>query len=276
MAAHAESADGVAPLDEATLLALRHHPDRVRLWGDYRGFGLVDGDELALLVMPASRGTGLGRQLYLRTPADADPHTAWSHGDHPAAAALARSRGWERARELWVMRRDLAESAPVHALSTPEAVDNGVHRRRVGEVELRPLGDDPRELAELLRVNAAAFAHHPEQGALDAEGLAERMAEPWFDPAGLIMAWEGDRLLGFHWTKRHSPTEGEVYVVGIAPQAQGRGLGKRLTQAGLDHLAAGGATGVHLYVEGDNAAAVRLYTGLGFARSETHVQYRRP
>ena len=255
MAAHAEAADGIAPLDEATLLALRHRPDDVLIWGDYRGFGLLAGTELSLLVMPASRGTGLGRQLYLRLPDGAEPRTAWSHGDHPAAAALARSRGWERARELVVMGRDL-DDAPTTA--------DGLARFRPGEE------------AELLRVNAAAFAHHPEQGGLDAAGLAERMAEPWFDPDGVIMAWEGDRLLGFHWTKRHSATEGEVYVVGVSPEAQGRGLGKVLTAAGLAHLAAGGARHVHLYVEADNTAAVQLYTGLGFAPAQTHVQYARP
>ena len=90
---------------------------------------------------------------------------------------------------------------------------------------------------EVIRVNAAAFAHHPEQGSMDAANLAERMAEPWFDPAGLLVAADGDRLLGFHWTKQHSPTLGEVYVVAIDPAAQGQGLGKLLTLAGLHHLA---------------------------------------
>ena len=79
----------------------------------------------------------------------------------------------------------------------------------------------PGDEAELLRVNAAAFAHHPEQGSMDAEELAERMAEPWFDPADLLVAVEGDRMHGFHWTKRHSATLGEVYVVGDRPRRAG-------------------------------------------------------
>ena len=59
--------------------------------------------------------------------------------------------------------------------------------------------------AELLRVNNAAFATHPEQGGWTAADLAERRAEPWFDPDGLFMAFDQqtNTLLGFHWTKVH-------------------------------------------------------------------------
>jgi mycothiol synthase len=138
-------------------------------------------------------------------------------------------------------------------------------------------GYTPADAAEVLRVNAAAFASHPEQGGMDAANLAERMAEEWFDPAGLLLAVDGDRLLGFHWTKQHSPQLGEVYVVGIDPAAQGRGLGKLLTLAGLHHLAARGVDEVLLYVESDNAPAVAVYAGLGFhhADADTHVMYQR-
>ena len=87
------------------------------------------------------------------------------------------------------------------------------------------------------------------------------MAEPWFDPAGLLVAADGDRLLGFHWTKQHSPTLGEVYVVAIDPAAQGQGLGKLLTLAGLHHLAGKGVAEVLLYVESDNAPADRGLLG---------------
>ncbi len=143
-----------------------------------------------------------------------------------------------------------------------------------GGPRLRPPGDAD----EVVRVNAAAFAHHPEQGSMDAANLAERMAEPWFDPAGLLVADRRfDRLLGFHWTKQHSPELGEVYVVGIDPAAQGRGLGKLLTLAGLHHLADRGVREVLLYVESDNAPAIAVYSGLGFghAAADTHVMYRR-
>jgi mycothiol synthase len=256
-----EAYDGVAPLDEATLLTLRNRPEDATIWGDVRGFGLLIGAELSLVVLTQHRGVGLGRQLLLRAPSLPAGATAWSHGDNPAAARLAAAQGWERNRELWVMRRPVVGLAPA-----PETPDGIVVR-----------GFEPGDEAELLRVNAAAFAHHPEQGSLEEDGLRERMAESWFDPAGLVTAWEDEKLLAFHWTKRHSETEGEVYVVGVDPVAQGRGLGKLVTLLGLNHLAAVGVERIHLYVEGDNTPAVRLYEGLGFTRTaaDTHVQYTR-
>ena len=98
-----------------------------------------------------------------------------------------------------------------------------------------------------LRVNARAFATHPEQGSWTAEDLRLREAEPWFDPDGFLLAWRGDPddggvLLGSHWTKVHPPGDvgdepvGEVYVLGVDPDAQGMRLGRALTDLGLAHL----------------------------------------
>lgn len=259
--AEAAAADGHDPLDEAAELRLKHRGlADAALWlaGD-GGFALLrqgpHAGELDVAVAPADRGHGVGRALaataldVVRHPVD-----AWSHGDHPAAAALAGDLGFARVRELWVMRRPATPSS--------EQRDDGIRAFRSGDEE------------ELLRVNAAAFASHPEQGAMSASDLAERMAEPWFDPEGLFLAHDGDRLLGFHWTKVHPGGAGEVYVVGIDPGAQGQGLGRRLTRAGLDHLA---GRPVHLYVESDNAPAIAVYSGLGFthAPADTHVQYHR-
>jgi mycothiol synthase len=142
--------------------------------------------------------------------------------------------------------------------------------------------------AELLRVNNAAFATHPEQGGWTEADLAERRGEPWFDPAGLFLAFadpSSDRpgkLLGFHWTKVHldHPALGEVYVVGIDPSAQGRGLGKTLTAVGIESLARrlvpdadDAEPTVLLYVEADNVAAVRTYQRLGFTTYSVDTAY---
>ena len=148
-------------------------------------------------------------------------------------------------------------------------------------VRVRSYGG-PADDAELLRVNNAAFAWHPEQGGLDAAGLSARLAEPWFDPAGLFLAFDedADALLGFHWTKVHDDRLGEVYVIGVDPGAQGRGLGRTMTLVGLDHLArrlAGAGPDVSpevmLFVESDNVAAVKTYRGLGFEVAGVDTAY---
>jgi mycothiol synthase len=160
---------------------------------------LEDGERLStgqLLVAPASRCRGIGRALLDRLLALAQhPLRIWAMGDTPAAAALARQAGLHPVRELSIMTRPLDDDLPEPRLPP------GVTIRR-----FQPDADEETWLA----VNARAFAHHPEQGRIDRADLAERMAEPWFDPAGLLVAADGDRLLGFHWTKRHSATLGEV------------------------------------------------------------------
>jgi len=261
----ATTADGAAPLDEAALLALRHQGlAGSALWEARGGFAWVHDGALDLVVDPDARGLGTGTALAEAALPPQGPVTAWSHGNHPAAAALAARCGLARVRDLWVMRRPLVDLPAL-----PEPADGTVVRSfRDGDEQA------------FLDVNARAFAHHPEQGGLTLDGLRERQAEDWFDPAGFFLAWRGEELVGYHWTKEHrdeTPAYGEVYVVGVAPGAQGGGLGRLLTLTGLHHLAARGLDQVLLYVEADNAPAVAVYSRLGFthAPEDTHVQYAR-
>jgi len=131
--------------------------------------------------------------------------------------------------------------------------------------------------AAVVAVNDRAFAWHPEQSRWDTRQLEVREVQPWFDPKGFLLAVEpAGRLLGFHWTKVHPSGLGEIYVLAVDPDAQGTGLGGALMVAGLAHLRARGALEAMLYVESDNAAALRTYQKLGFVRHHTDAEFLRP
>ncbi|MGX2995630.1 mycothiol synthase [Streptomyces sp. JNUCC 64] len=222
----------------------------------------VEAPAAELVVRPGERGRGHGRALGSALLAASGKRLrVWAHGGHSAARHLAQVLGLTLFRELRQMRRPLTD------LDLPDPVlPDGVTVRT-----FVPGQDD----AAWLAVNAAAFAHHPEQGSLTQRDLDARTAEPWFDPSGFFLAERDGELVGFHWTKTHAEEGlGEVYVVGVRPGAQGGGLGKALTTIGLRHLAATGVPTAMLYVDADNTAAVKVYERLGFVTHETDLMYR--
>jgi mycothiol synthase len=290
LASAAASADGVAPLSEDVLLQIRNGSappardisliaggrllrDRVLVGyahldaPDYAG---QDGDITAELVIhPAHRRQGYGRFLLGHVLAMTSGHGVriWAHGDLPGAAALAWGVKLTKIRALSQLRMPLA-GIPAAEPVFPAGVT--VRTFVPGQDEAAWLG-----------VNQRAFAHHPEQGSWTIADLRLREAEPWFDPNGFFLAERDGRLVGFHWTKVHEAGGddggpiGEVYVVGVDPGQQGGGLGRALTLAGLAYLRDRDLANVLLYVDDDNTAAVRMYTGLGFGRWSTDVMYRR-
>lgn len=268
LVAAAQRADGVAPVGDQVLRELAGQQAEHLLVIDPE-VGLVGYLNLAsgtaeLVVHPACRRRGIGAELVRAALARAgDGVRFWAHGTLPAARSLAAALGLGAVRELIQMRRPLRD-IPEHT------VPQGVSLRSYGGS-----GD----IAELLRVNNAAFSWHPEQGGWLHSDIAARTAEPWFDPDGLFLAVDDSSgaLLGFHWTKVHADDTGEVYVLGVDPAAQGSGLGRTLTLAGLHHLARRlghlEQPTVLLYVESDNAAAIRTYEGLGFAVAAVDTAY---
>jgi mycothiol synthase len=137
-----------------------------------------------------------------------------------------------------------------------------------------------RDDAAWLEVNNRAFADHPEQGGWDVETLRRRLAEPWFDPKGFLLAFDGDGLAGFCWTKVHPPTStdvelGEIFVIGVHPSRQGSGLGRALVLGGLASLAERSVPTGMLFVDAANEVAVRLYASLGFMTARVDRAYER-
>lgn len=284
--------DAVAPISEHQLLRLgadnpagRWQHLLARRGESVVGYAIADRDaaEAEIVVDPDARRTGVGAALLreIDRAVPSDVVRIWAHGNLEAAQAFARSSGASAERTLWQLRRPLA--APLPPMTLPE------------QLALRTF-DAARDEQAWVQLNAAAFADHPEQGSWTVADLRDREREEWFDAGGFLIAETtapyGDlqpgELAGFHWTKIHGPTTaelaadpgaasgalGEVYVVGVSPRAQGGGLGKALTIAGLEHLRGKRIPTVLLYVDDDNAPAMALYRRLGFGEHAVDVQYR--
>jgi mycothiol synthase len=231
--------------------------------GETVGYANVDtrGDSFGnqiveLFVHPARRRQGIGAALVDEVLTIDSPLRLWSHRDHPAAARIAAQKNLTRVRELLQMRLDNSVELPAPTREFRTFVP----------------GQDEQGM---VAVNKAAFAWHPEQGMLTVDDVVASEKEGWFDPAGFFLAEENGAITGFHWTKVHPDGTGEVYVVGIHPDAQGGGLGKALTLTGLHHLRERRVPEIILYVESDNAPAVAVYTRLGFTVAYTNVAYQR-
>lgn len=274
LADRAEAADGVSPLDDQVRLEITHgasgsgahhlvHADDELVAYAHLDTAADDGSSGHLVVAPEHRRRGCATALIDHLSGSPGALRLWAHGDLPPAQGLARRLGWSRDRELLQLHRPLDGS--VTAPDYPAGVT--VRTFEVG-----------RDEQAWLDVNARAFADHPEQGRVTMDDLRHREQEPWFDPSGFFLAERDDDLLGFHWTKVHRDSGGdraygEVYVVGVDPDAQGLGLGRRLTATGLAHLADLGLREVRLYVDGDNGPAVAVYERLGFTRLTVDVMY---
>ena len=197
----------------------------------------------------------------------------WAHGDHPSASALAMTLGFERWRVLWQMRRSLLSPVP-----EPVFPDG---------VSLRPFvpgADD----AAWVAVNAAAFADLPDQGGWTLDDLRLRMKEPWFDPAGFLLARRDADGSCSASTGRRSTAGRRPATAGSRTTRSARctcsasrrrrtawGWVPRSPWPGCGTCGAQGLGQAMLYVDESNAARGRLYGKLGFARWSTDVGYRR-
>jgi mycothiol synthase len=269
------------------------------------------GSSAELAVAPAARGRGMGRALVeelVRQSPDGRLRL-WAHGDLPGAALLADRLGFTRSRVLLQMRRPLTGQVadPLRAPVLPTGVTvrafrPGQDEQAWTELNNRAFADHPDQggwglhevelrekepwfdpagffLAERevsgrptlvgfhwTKVHGGDVAHrHPETAGSVAEHPQDRRHPDQQDADDA------------HPERRHHdhPPIGEVYIVGIDPSEQGRGLGSALTLIGLHSLRDRGLDEVLLYVDETNVAAVRTYERLGFARHSIDVMYTR-
>jgi mycothiol synthase len=281
--ADATNLDGVPPVSEHVLLHLRHggdksdshliaiHEDQVAGYAHLDLTDLVEGPSVELVIAPKFRGKGIGSEL-LKSLTQTPKLRLWSHGDLPGAKNLAFANGFKRVRTVIQMRRSLTDAI--------DEIDPKISIR-----SFLPGIDNQ----SWLEVNNRSFKNHPEQSNWSERDLEIRTKESWFNPTGFLIAELDNKLAGFCWTKvhgghshKHSESEpvhdhdpiGEIYIMGVDPAFQGKGIGRAVTIAGLKHLRYQGIFSAMLYVDELNSSAIKLYKSLGFKEWGRDVLYR--
>jgi mycothiol synthase len=276
--------DGTPAIAEHVLLHLRHGGDKsdshlvieenkeVIAYAHLDTTDLVAGPSVEAVVHPQHRGKGLGALILKEAIKICGDRTRiWSHGDLPAAKAIAASLKLERLWSNLLMSKSLGEIQPVTSKYPIRTFIPGLDNQA------------------FLDLNNKVFADYPDQGGWSEDDLKVRVNESWFDDKGFFIAEDKGELIGFCWTKihgahTHSHTGGdddhghealgEIYVLAVNPDYKGQGVGRDLTITGLNYLKYQGLNNVMLYVGVENKPAFKLYKSLGFNEFGSDVMYR--
>lgn len=279
LVAAAAAADGHEPLGEHKFLRIRAGDDLALAFLAYEGERLVgyahtllygSGPDrrlsCELVVHPDYRQEGTGRTLLERvlktaTAGGAGRLDVWAYNDSGASRRLMGALGLAPVRQLLHMHRH--PGVPPH-LPAPEGAT------------IRPFrpGEDDEAWLDL---NNRIFAAHPENGLWTPDDLKSRVAQPWFEASDFLLLDVDGAMNGCCWLKVEDRGEdgsvGEIYVIGAAPEVQGRGLGRYLLAQGLEHLSRRGVNHVAVYVDQSNEKAVALYWAFEFHHHHVDVLY---
>jgi mycothiol synthase len=278
----ATAADGHEPIGEHKFLRLRQGDDLAlailayesgRLVGYAHTLTFGSGDQrrisCEMVVHPDHRRQGIGSSLLREVIAHAEAEGArrldlWAYNDSAASRRMAESLGLKPMRHLLHMHRHPGEPPSVEA---PQGA------------RIRPFRPDL-DNVEWLQLNNRIFRGHPENGSWTLNDLRARMEQPWFRPEDFLLLEVDGRLCGFCWLKveerQGKGQVGEIYVIGTAPEYQGRGLGRYLLSRALAHLQGRRVDTVAVYVDDSNSSAVALYESFDFHHHHVDVCYWLP
>lgn len=247
--------DGHAPLSGHKLEAIGEARSRTGVWSDGRGVCVVgvaahheSNDHWAVEVVTAPEHRDPQQEeaavrLAVGLVPSTAAHTVWAF--RPAQIEAVERLGYREARAV------LRVTGPIPPVTTSERSGVTFSTMEAGDVE------------RILAVNNRAFPGHREQGAMSEQSFALLTNQPWFEPAGVLVAKAGDRVIGFCITKCEDGENGEILVIAVDPVNQHSGIGRRLIESSLDVLRTCGARNVTVWVDASNTAALRLYASLG-------------
>jgi mycothiol synthase len=180
----------------------------------------------------------------------------WSGTTSTSAAPLLRAAGFEEARTIWRMRRELDGDLPKSLW--PQGVS------------LRPfdLQRDGREVWQVVMTSfAGSYGSHP------------RPYEQWVTLAlhggyDVVCAVEDDVIIGVATTGPRGG-DGHVGQLGVLPEHRGRGLALALLHECFRRDAATGYAATTLTVDGENSTARRLYDKAGMRVTKEYRRWER-
>lgn len=241
---------------------------------DGRLVGFIAPELKVTVVAPEERRQGLGRRLVELglgmegARGRTDLLMGVLPGDEPGACFLA-ANGFAFHSVVW----DL-ELAPDRAVASPTWPD---------DVLVRSF-DAGRDVQALPRLVNAAFADHPTPIVMEEAMLLASLDDPNIldDDAIVLEDGASGEPVGFclNDVRRADGVvvsdHGEIGMIGVRPDARGRGLGRQLLRAGIGYLRSVGASRVTLAVNGRNDGALALYESEGFVRMRTRERWARP
>jgi mycothiol synthase len=275
--------DGTPPIAEHVLLHLRHgsaqsdshlvieEGQEVIAYAHLNTTDVVAGPSVEAVVHPNHRGKGLGYFILNEAiKVCGDKTRLWSHGDLPAAKAIAASLNLERLWSNLLMSKSLNEIQPI-----------------TSKYPIRTFIPDLDNKA-FLTLNNKVFANYPNQGRWSEDDLKVRLNESWFDDKGFFVAEDKGELIGFCWTKIHGAhTQShsnkdenhdhkalcEIYFLAVSPNYSGQRVGRDLLITGLNYLKYQELSNVMLYVAAENKSAINLYKSFGFNEISRDIMY---
>lgn len=147
-------------------------------------------------------------------------------------------------------------------------------------VVIRPsAADDVKSLQAIAKLNHRDSRFYQDQNF--PRELSDALFETWIGKScngyadAVLVAEVDHRVCGYltcHWQEE---SHGQIGLLGIAPHAQGHGLGQRLVSESLRLFAKQGKTSVRVVTQGRNLGAQRLYQRCGFLTRSVQLWHHR-
>ncbi len=101
-----------------------------------------------------------------------------------------------------------------------------------------------------------------------------------FSPEDIVLDWDGDKVIGYCWTRTAYKADseeriGQVFMLGVDPDCQRRGVGRGVLLAGLSYIKSKGLQVAELTVDNRNKAACNLYLSVGFKVQTSSLWYEK-